>query len=327
MGFMAAAAGCRRVAREAAGPPPGAPPAFGTAPAVGPRVSPATFAEAEKLVQVELSAAEREMAAGNWRSIDGAALRAAHRPARSSRSNRRSRPRRAGIPALPGQQAGPDRDRFIRGQAEPGPLPADDADIAFAPVTRLSRWIEARKLSSERLTRIYLDRLERFDPKLRCVITLTRDLALAQAQQADREIAAGQYRGPLHGIPWGAKDLLDTAGIPTTYGAEPFRNRVPARGCRGGQAPPRGRRRARRQAEPGRARAQRHLVRRPDDEPVAARGRLVRFERGPGRGHRRGTGRLLDRQRDGRQHRQPLACAAASPGCGPPTAACRAPAP
>ena len=61
------------------------------------------------------------------------------------------------------------------------------------------------------------------------MITLTRDLALAQAKQADREIAAGKYRGPLHGIPWGGKDLLDTAGIPTTYGAEPYRNRVPHR--------------------------------------------------------------------------------------------------
>ena len=78
-----------------------------------------------------------------------------------------------------------------------------------------------------RLTQIYLERLERFNPTLRCVITLTRELALAQAKQADAEIAAGKYRGPLHGIPWGAKDLLDTAGIPTTYGAEPFRDRVP----------------------------------------------------------------------------------------------------
>ena len=69
--------------------------------------------------------------------------------------------------------------------------------------------------------------MERFNPKLLCVITPTRELALAQAKQADQEIAAGHYRGPLHGIPWGAKDLLDTAGIPTTYGAEPFRNRVP----------------------------------------------------------------------------------------------------
>ena len=86
-----------------------------------------------------------------------------------------------------------------------------------------------RKLTSERLTNIYLERIERFNPKLRCVITLTRDLALTQAKQADVEIAAGKYRGPLHGIPWGGKDLLDTAGIATTYGAEPFRNRVPTR--------------------------------------------------------------------------------------------------
>jgi Asp-tRNA(Asn)/Glu-tRNA(Gln) amidotransferase A subunit family amidase len=92
----------------------------------------------------------------------------------------------------------------------------------------LSRWIETRKLSSDRLTRIYLDRLTRFDPELHCVITLTRDTALAQAKQADAEIAAGKYRGPLHGIPYGVKDLLDTAGIATTYGAEPFRNRVPS---------------------------------------------------------------------------------------------------
>ena len=106
-------------------------------------------------------------------------------------------------------------------------LARNDDDIAFASVTQFSRWIEQRKLTSERLTQIYLKRLEQFDPKLRCVITLTRDPRSRQAKQADAEIAAGKYRGPLHGIPWGAKDLLDTAGIPTTYGAEPFRNRVP----------------------------------------------------------------------------------------------------
>jgi Asp-tRNA(Asn)/Glu-tRNA(Gln) amidotransferase A subunit family amidase len=94
-------------------------------------------------------------------------------------------------------------------------------------VTQLSRWIESKKLTSERLTNIYLRRLEEFNPKLRCVITLTREHALAQAKKADAEIAHGKYRGPLHGIPWGGKDLLDTAGIATTYGAEPFRNRVP----------------------------------------------------------------------------------------------------
>src|SRR5256886_5932704 len=128
---------------------------------------------------------------------------------------------------LQGQKAGPEREQFVRSNHDPGPVPSRDEDIAFASVTQLSRWIEQRKLSSERLTRIYLERLQRFDPKLRCVITLTPELALTQAKQADAEIAAGKYRGTLHGIPWGAKDLLDTAGIPTTYGAEPFRNRVP----------------------------------------------------------------------------------------------------
>jgi len=122
---------------------------------------------------------------------------------------------------------GPQRERFVRSNNDPGPLPANDQDIAFAPVTQLSRWIEQRKLSSDRLTRIYLKRLQQFDPKLRCVITLSPELALAQAKKADDEIAAGKYRGPLHGVPFGVKDLLDTAGIPTTYGAEPYRNRVP----------------------------------------------------------------------------------------------------
>jgi Asp-tRNA(Asn)/Glu-tRNA(Gln) amidotransferase A subunit family amidase len=130
-------------------------------------------------------------------------------------------------PILPGDKAAPAQNQFIRSNISPGPLTASDEEIAFAPLTQLARWIEERQLNSERLTNIYLQRLDRFNPKLRCVITLTRDRALAEARQADREIAAGRYRGPLHGIPWGGKDLLDTADIPTTYGAEPFRNRIP----------------------------------------------------------------------------------------------------
>jgi Asp-tRNA(Asn)/Glu-tRNA(Gln) amidotransferase A subunit family amidase len=207
-------------------PPPGAPPAFGTGPAVGPEVSTATFAEAEKLVQVQLSGAERALAARSWRFT------------LASVYERRTGPRKVTLDAtnapwsrynsvLPGQPAGPQRDQFARSETDAGALPSDDADIAYAPVTRLSRWIEQRKLSSGRLTEIYLRRLESFDPKLRCVITLTREHALEQARKADQEIAAGKYRGPLHGIPWGAKDLLDTAGIATTYGAEFYRNRIP----------------------------------------------------------------------------------------------------
>src|ERR1700676_5227684 len=207
--------------------PPGAPPAFGTGPAVGPEVSATTFAEAEKLVQFEMTPAERAVAAGSWRKTMAALY------------ERRTGPRKVALeatvapasrwnPILPGQKTGPERERFVRSSVDPGPLAARDEDIAFATVTQLSRWIETRKLTSERLTNIYLKRLKEFDPKLHCVITLTRELALRQAKEADAEIDAGEYRGALHGIPWGAKDLLDTAGIPTTYGADPFRNRVPS---------------------------------------------------------------------------------------------------
>jgi len=207
--------------------PPGAPPAFGAGPAVGPEVSTTTFAEAEKLLQFQMTASERTVAAGSWRKTMAALY------------ERRTGPRKLALettlapatgwnPILPGQKAGPERERFVRSGPDAGPLPAHEQDIAFARVTQLSRWIETRQLTSERLTGIYLTRLEKFDPKLHCVITLTRELALRQAKQADEEIAAGKYRGPLHGIPWGGKDLLDTAGIRTTYGAEPFRNRVPS---------------------------------------------------------------------------------------------------
>ncbi|HEY1810076.1 MAG TPA: amidase family protein, partial [Acidobacteriaceae bacterium] len=209
-------------------PAPGTPPAFGTAPAVGPEVSAATFAEAEKLVRVEMTEHDRAEAASNWRQSMAAVY------------ERRTGPRKVALEdglqpwsrvsaVQPGIAPGPAHDRFARSSADPGSLPASDEDIAFSPVTRLSRWIEQRKLTSERLTKIYLERLRRFDPKLLCVITLTPDLALDQARRADAEIAAGHYRGPLHGIPWGAKDLLDTANIPTTYGAEPFRHRVPTK--------------------------------------------------------------------------------------------------
>ncbi|HVB38465.1 MAG TPA: amidase [Vicinamibacterales bacterium] len=205
---------------------PGAPTAFNTSNAVGPEVSPATFAEAEKLMQVQMTDAERAMAAANWRTSMAAMLERRTGPRKIALEDTLA-PATVWNPVLPGQTAGPSRDRFVPSRVDPGPLPSKDVDIAFAPVTKLSRWIETRKLTSERLTTIYLDRIKRFDPKIHCIITLTADLAMKQAKQADKEIAAGHYRGPLHGIPWGGKDLLDTAGIPTTYGAEPFRHRVP----------------------------------------------------------------------------------------------------
>ena len=225
LGVLGAAAASRLHAQNMSTLPPGAPSAFGAGPAFGPEVSVTTFAEAEKLVQFPLTDSERAMAAASWRKT------------LASLYERRVGPRKLALeetlapattwnPMLRGIKPVAEKDRFVRSRAET-PLPAKDEDIAFATVTQLSRWIEGRKLSSERLTWIYLERLERFNPKLRCAITITRDLALQQAKQADAEIAAGKYRGPLHGIPWGGKDLLDTAGIPTTYGAEPYRNRVP----------------------------------------------------------------------------------------------------
>ena len=233
MGMVAATTACRNQAPSAPAPAapastPGAPPTFGAGPLTGPPVSAATFAEAEKLVQVTMRAADREMAAGSWRRSMAPLL------------ERRAGPRKVALDAGRGARyacgprpcstatRGPRATCSCAAAPARRPLPASDADIAFAPVTQLSRWIEQKQLTSERLTRIYLQRIDALDPKLRCVITLTKDLALAQATQADAEIAAGRYRGPLHGIPYGVKDLLDTAGIATTYGAEPFRNRVPA---------------------------------------------------------------------------------------------------
>jgi Asp-tRNA(Asn)/Glu-tRNA(Gln) amidotransferase A subunit family amidase len=212
---------------------PGAPTVFGTAPPVGPPVSSDTFVQAGKLMQIEMTPADLAEAAGNWQQAMAPvyerragprklALKDADVPA--SLWNPQMKAVKAGGAAF-NVAAG----TFNRSPATGQPLPASDEDIAFSTVTQLSRWIETRKLTSERLTRIYLKRLKEFQPKLNCVITLTEEHALKQAKAADAEIAAGKYRGPLHGIPWGAKDLLDTAGIATTWGAEFYKNRVPAK--------------------------------------------------------------------------------------------------
>ena len=229
--LLGVAAACQRpdapAAQSGAAPgAPGAPPTFGTGTGSGPAVTSSTFAEAEKLAQVTMTPAQRQQASDSWRQSLAPYL------------ERRTGPRKIALaatdvpaalwnPVLPGMTAGPARDRFVRSSADHAPLPATDDAIAFAPVTQLSRWIESRALTSERLTNIYLSRITSFNDKIRAVITLTKDHALSRAKQADDEIRAGKYRGPLHGIPYGVKDLLDTAGIATTYGAEPFRDRVP----------------------------------------------------------------------------------------------------
>jgi Asp-tRNA(Asn)/Glu-tRNA(Gln) amidotransferase A subunit family amidase len=189
-----------------------------------PVITKETVAEAEKLLGLELTDAERElMVEGLGRLRDDfakiravplpndvpPALRFAPlppaSPARTTASaKRKSTPRKVALPKVP----------------------SDLEELAFAPVTVLSRLLQARKVSSLALTEMYLGRLKRFDPLLHCVVTLTEERAVARARQADREIAAGQRRSPLHGVPWGAKDLFAVSGHPTTWGAEPYREQA-----------------------------------------------------------------------------------------------------
>src|SRR5262249_50019895 len=104
--------------------------------------------------------------------------------------------------------------------------PEAPVDLAFMPVTALAELLRTRQVTSTELTKLYLDRLRKHDPVLHCVVTLTEELALKQAERADREIAAGRYRGPLHGVPWGAKDLITVPGYKTTWGAAPYKDQT-----------------------------------------------------------------------------------------------------
>jgi Asp-tRNA(Asn)/Glu-tRNA(Gln) amidotransferase A subunit family amidase len=134
-------------------------------------------------------------------------------------------------PALPGKEPKPRASHFVPtlGSAHAAKPAAfkDVEELAFLPVTELAPLVRTKKVSSTDLTKMYLARLKKYSPKLLNVITLTEDLALEQAAEADKEIRAGKYRGPLHGIPFGAKDLFNTKGILTTWGAEPFKDQVP----------------------------------------------------------------------------------------------------
>jgi Asp-tRNA(Asn)/Glu-tRNA(Gln) amidotransferase A subunit family amidase len=124
--------------------------------------------------------------------------------------------------ALPAKKKQPLVRERVAVMARPGSL----EELAFLPVSRLSELVRARKVKPTELTEMYLDRLKRYDPRLKCVISLTEDRARAQARTADEEISRGTYRGPLHGIPWGAKDLLATKGYKTTWGAGPYKEQT-----------------------------------------------------------------------------------------------------
>src|ERR1700680_2287852 len=128
-------------------------------------------------------------------------------------------------PVPPGKKL-PTERRPLRRQKVEVSMPRSDEELAFLPLTHLARLVESRQVTPTELTKLYLARLKTYDPQLHCVVNLTEELALRQARQADEEIAQGTYRGPLHGIPWGIKDLFAVRGTRTTWGMSPFKNRV-----------------------------------------------------------------------------------------------------
>ncbi|MEO7711303.1 MAG: amidase family protein, partial [Gemmatimonadaceae bacterium] len=117
----------------------------------------------------------------------------------------------------------PAKHAMVRSRVPARTMPRELDELAFLPVTELSELVRRRKVTATQLTEMYLARIARYDPALKAVITVTRERALRQAREADAEIARGRYRGPLHGIPWGAKDLLAVKGYKTTWGAGPYR--------------------------------------------------------------------------------------------------------
>ena len=175
---------------------------------------------AEKLIGIEFTDAQEAMALGGVnRNLD------AYETVRKIDVPLDTEPAFAFHPARARKELYVQKSKFHFGKVEM-PTYKTVEDLAFANVPQLAELLRTRKISSTELTKMYLARLKRFGPKLLCVVTLTEELALKQAADADAEIKRGKYRGPLHGIPWGAKDLFATKGIKTTWGAEPYRDQV-----------------------------------------------------------------------------------------------------
>lgn len=185
------------------------------------RITTETIAAAEQVVAIDYSESERRQI---LTKIGAYTARTAKR--RTYQPDNGFGPAVVFDPRLPGMEIAANEGGVVPSGGAVPALPDNDDDIAYAPLTHLAGWLSGGAITSTRLTEIYLGRIERLAPLLECVVTVTRELALAQAAEADREISAGRYRGPLHGVPWGAKDLLDTDGIRTTWGATPFKDRI-----------------------------------------------------------------------------------------------------
>ena len=189
-------------------------------PTPAPRITKEMMQQAEKLIGIELTDAQEAMALGGVnRNLDS------YETIRKIDIPLDTEPAIAFHPTRAKKELYVPKTKFRFGKVE---LPQFKTveDLAFASVPQLAELIRTRKISSTELTKMYLDRLKKYGTKLLCVVTLTEELALKQAAAADAEIKRGKYRGPLHGIPWGAKDLFATKGIKTTWGAEPYRDQV-----------------------------------------------------------------------------------------------------
>ena len=186
-----------------------------------PSITTNTIAEAEKLAAVKFTQAERQMM---LETLGTQLERFKERQTYTLPNNLATATRFD--PRLPGTTTKEQNNRVTGSVPTSRLLPSNDRDIAFSSITELSEWIRTGQISSSRLTEIYIERLRRLGPELECVVTMTENLAREQAAQADQEISAGNYIGPLHGIPWGAKDLLATEQILTTWGAGPYRNQI-----------------------------------------------------------------------------------------------------
>lgn len=185
-----------------------------------PRITKDMLHVAEKLMGIEFTDAQEAMALGGVnRNLD------AYETVRKIDIPLDTEPATAFHPAPARKSLYGPRSKFRFSKVELPQFKTID-DLAFATVPQLSELLRTKKISSTELTRMYLARLKRFGPKLLCVVTLTEELALKQAANADAEIKRGKYRGPLQGIPWGAKDLFATKGIKTTWGAEPYRDQM-----------------------------------------------------------------------------------------------------
>ncbi|HEY8225023.1 MAG TPA: amidase [Pyrinomonadaceae bacterium] len=201
-------------------PTPTPSPSPSPSPTPPPRITKEMLHTAEKLIGIELTDAQEAMALGGVnRNLDS------YETVRKIDIPLDTEPAIAFHPVRAKKQLYTSKTKFHFAQTVVPQFKSVE-DLAFATVPQLAELIRTRKVSSTELTKMYLARLKRFGPKLLCVVTLTEDLALKQAADADADLKRGKYRGPLHGIPWGAKDLFATKGIKTTWGAEPYRDQV-----------------------------------------------------------------------------------------------------